>query len=430
MQTHINPPASQWEALSKRPTVSFEEIEDLVKEVFDRVASEGDKAVLAYTQQFDRVQIGQMRVSADEMEKARHAVGNELKAAIGVAKNNIEKFHAAQKASRIEVETTPGVLCWQEARAIEKVGLYIPGGTAPLFSTLLMLAIPARLAGCKEIVLCSPPDKQGKLHPAILYAAQLCGVTQIYKVGGIQAIAALTHGTETLPKVYKIFGPGNQFVTVAKQYATKLGVAIDMPAGPSEVLVVADKNARPDFIAADLLSQAEHGKDSQVVLVTTSADLPDRVTEAIEKQLLKLPRREIAQSALSNSMAVIFEEDKTALDFINQYAPEHFIVQTENNDFYANGIMNAGSVFMGAYTPESAGDYASGTNHTLPTHAYARQYSGVNLDSFLKKITFQHISPEGLRSIGPVIEKMAAEEGLQGHKNAVSLRLKSLKTKK
>lgn len=430
MQTHINPPASQWEALSKRPTVSFEEIEDLVKEVFDRVASEGDKAVLAYTQQFDRVQIGQMRVSADEMEKARHAVGNELKAAIGVAKNNIEKFHAAQKASRIEVETTPGVLCWQEARAIEKVGLYIPGGTAPLFSTLLMLAIPARLAGCKEIVLCSPPDKQGKLHPAILYAAQLCGVTQIYKVGGIQAIAALTHGTETLPKVYKIFGPGNQFVTVAKQYATKLGVAIDMPAGPSEVLVVADKNARPDFIAADLLSQAEHGKDSQVVLVTTSADLPDRVTEAIEKQLLKLPRREIAQSALSNSMAVIFEEDKTALDFINQYAPEHFIVQTENNDFYANGIMNAGSVFMGAYTPESAGDYASGTNHTLPTHAYARQYSGVNLDSFLKKITFQHISPEGLRSIGPVIEKMAAEEGLHGHKNAVSLRLKSLKTKK
>lgn len=423
MQKYLNPDKLLWNEISKRPTPSFDDIEGLVKEVFADVVKNGNKSVKKYTEKFDGVKLQNFRVSPDEIAKATLVVSEELKAAMSVAYGNIRKFHAAQQPLKVEVETTPGVRCWQEARPIDKVGLYIPGGTAPLFSTLLMLAIPAQLAGCSEIVLCSPPDKNGKIHPAILYAAQLCGLTQIFKIGGIQAIAALAQGTETVPAVYKIFGPGNQFVTVAKQYATRSGVAIDMPAGPSEVLVVADETSQPQFIAADLLSQAEHGKDSQVVLVTTSLDLSDRVSAAVSQQLQDLPRKPIAEASLKHSITVYFSDKSDALEFINHYAPEHFIVQTQDEEFYVNGIRNAGSVFIGPYTPESAGDYASGTNHTLPTNAYARQYSGVNLESFFKKITFQKISSTGLQNIGSSIEIMAEEEGLRAHKNAVSIRL-------
>ena len=332
-----------------------------------------------------------------------------------------------RKLAKVIVETTNGVSCWQEKRPIQKVGLYIPGGTAPLFSTVLMLAIPAQIAGCKEIVLCSPPNKEGKLPPAILYAANLCGVTKIIKVGGIQAIAGYTFGTAAIPQVYKIFGPGNQFVTVAKQLATKYGVAIDMPAGPSELLVVADTSAKASYVASDLLSQAEHGADSQVILVSTSKELIQEVEIEIEKQLLELPRAEIAQKAIDNSKSIFVENDEIALELINQYGPEHFIVCTHNNDFYVDHIANAGSVFIGNYTPESAGDYASGTNHTLPTNGFSKAYSGVNLDSFTKSITFQEISKEGIKTIGKSIELMAASEGLEAHKNAVSIRLKDLK---
>ena len=342
-----------------------------------------------------------------------------------MAKSNIEKFHTAQKNTRVSVETTPGVACWQEKRPIQKIGLYIPGGTAPLFSTVLMLAVPANIAGCKEIVLCSPPDKKGKINPAILYAAQLCGVTKILKVGGIQAIAGLTFGTASIPKVYKIFGPGNQFVTVAKQLATQFGVAIDMPAGPSELLIVADETAVPAFVASDLLSQAEHGTDSQVILVSTSKDLIDAVETEIQTQLEVLPRKAIATKAIENSKLIYVENDQIALDLIDEYGPEHFIICAKNEDFYVNNIGNAGSVFIGNYTPESAGDYASGTNHTLPTNGYAKNYSGVNLDSFLKSMTFQKITAEGIQNIGPAIELMAEAEGLQAHKNAVTLRLQS-----
>ena len=342
-----------------------------------------------------------------------------------MAKSNIEKFHTAQKTTRVSVETTPGVACWQEKRPIQKIGLYIPGGTAPLFSTVLMLAVPANIAGCKEIVLCSPPDKKGKINPAILYAAQLCGVTKILKVGGIQAIAGLTFGTASIPKVYKIFGPGNQFVTVAKQLATQFGVAIDMPAGPSELLIVADETAVPAFVASDLLSQAEHGTDSQVILVSTSKDLIDAVETEIQTQLEVLPRKAIATKAIENSKLIYVENDQIALDLIDEYGPEHFIICAKNEDFYVNNIGNAGSVFIGNYTPESAGDYASGTNHTLPTNGYAKNYSGVNLDSFLKSMTFQKITAEGIQNIGPAIELMAEAEGLQAHKNAVTLRLQS-----
>ena len=328
-----------------------------------------------------------------------------------------------KKAEKIEIETTIGVTCWQEKRAIQKVGLYIPGGTAPLFSTVLMLAIPAKIAGCKEIVMCTPPDKNGNINPAILYTAELCGVTKIYKVGGIQAIAGMTFGTETLPKVYKIFGPGNQFVTIAKQYASQNGVAIDMPAGPSELLVYADETANPKFVASDLLSQAEHGKDSQVILVTTNKNILNDVEEEVYKQLKALPRQEIAQVAINNSKLIYVETEQTALDLINEYGPEHFIVCSKNEAFFVNQIENAGSVFIGNYTPESAGDYASGTNHTLPTNGYSKSYSGVNLDSFLKAMTFQKITQEGIQNIGKAIEVMAEAEGLQAHKNAVTLRL-------
>jgi len=365
-------------------------------------------------------------VSTSEIEEANQFVSDELKEAIGLAKRNIESFHTAQKTDSVQVETTDGVYCWQEKRPIQSVGLYIPGGTAPLFSTILMLAIPANIAGCQEIVLCSPPNSKGKIHPAILYTADLCGVTKIFKVGGIQAIAGMTFGTESIPKVFKIFGPGNQYVTVAKQIATKHGVAIDMPAGPSELLVVADDTANASFVASDLLSQAEHGVDSQVLLVSTSKKLMEKVEIEIEKQLDVLPRNEIASKAMENSRLIYVENDTTALEIINEYGPEHYIVCVGNEDFYVKNTVNAGSVFIGNYTPESAGDYASGTNHTLPTNGYAKQYSGVNLDSFMKSMTFQKITKKGIQNLGKTIEVMAEAEGLFAHKNAVSLRLKAL----
>lgn len=426
MNKIYNPTPETWSAILERPTKTVDDIEQTVKEIFKEVQKSGDVAVAKYTSIFDGVTFDNLEVLKQEIENAVAAVPSELKEAIQLAKSNIEKFHAAQKTAKVEVETVEGVQCWQEKRPIQKIGLYIPGGTAPLFSTVLMLAVPANIAGCKEIVLCSPPDKQGNINPAILYAANLCGVTKILKVGGIQAIAAMTFGTETIPKVYKIFGPGNQFVTVAKQLATQFGVAIDMPAGPSELLVVADDAAVPAFVASDLLSQAEHGADSQVILVSTSKKLIDAVEEEIQVQLEQLPRKLIAEKAIANSKLIFVVNDTIALDLINEYGPEHFIVCTANDEFYINGIENAGSVFIGNYTPESAGDYASGTNHTLPTNGYAKNYSGVNLDSFTKSMTFQKISEKGIQNIGKAIEVMAEAEGLQAHKNAVTLRLKSL----
>ncbi|WP_010517056.1 histidinol dehydrogenase [Croceivirga radicis] len=426
MKSYTNPPKSEWATILARPTQSYEALEPIVKEVFDAIQDQGDKALKAYTQKFDGANLDNLLVSEEEINEAVSLVSTDLQEAIKVAKANIEAFHQAQKTERVAVTTMPGVDCWQEKRAIQKVGLYIPGGTAPLFSTILMLALPAKIAGCQEIVLCSPPNKEGKLNPAILFAAQLCGVTKIVKVGGIQAIGAMTFGTESVPKVYKIFGPGNQYVTTAKQMATKFGVSIDMPAGPSELLVVADDTANADFVASDLLSQAEHGVDSQVVLVTTSEAFASKVTVALEKQLAVLPRKEIAAKAIDNSKLIIVDNDETALAIINQYAPEHYIVCVENEDFYVENTYNAGSVFIGNYTPESAGDYASGTNHTLPTNGYAKQYSGVNLDSFTKSMTFQRLSKEGINKLGKSIELMAEAEGLQAHKNAVTLRLKAL----
>ena len=426
MKTIINPQKSTWSQLLQRPTKTVDDIEKTVTEIFTEVKKDGDKAVHKYTQLFDGVTLENNLVSEAEIEEAVSLVSDELKEAIILANKNITVFHNAQKTDKVFVETTKGVECWQEKRPIQKVGLYIPGGTAPLFSTVLMLAIPAQIAGCKEIVLCSPPNKEGKIHPAILFTAKLCGVTKIIKVGGIQAIAGLTFGTATIPQVYKIFGPGNQYVTVAKQLATKFGVAIDMPAGPSELLVVADDTANASFVASDLLSQAEHGADSQVILVSTSKILIEAVEIEINKQILDLPRVAIAQKAIANSKSIFVETDEIALDLINEYGPEHFIVCTNNNDFYVDNIANAGSVFIGNYTPESAGDYASGTNHTLPTNGFTKAYSGVNLDSFLKSITFQKISKEGIQTIGKSIELMAEAEGLQAHKNAVSIRLKTV----
>lgn len=421
------PERENWEGILKRPTQTVSDIEGTVNTIFEEVKSRGDAVVKKYTERFDGVALNNFKVTSEEIQKAVESVADDLKHAISLAQSNIEKFHAAQRTERVEVETMPGVSCWQEKRPIQKVGLYIPGGSAPLFSTILMLAIPAKLAGCTEIVLCTPPDKKGEINPAILYTAQLCGVTQIYKVGGIQAIAGMTFGTESIPKVYKIFGPGNQFVTVAKQLATKYGVAIDMPAGPSELLVVADDTANPAFVASDLLSQAEHGADSQVILVSTSEHLINAVEAEIETQLKVLPRASIAEKAIANSKLIQVKNDQEALDLINEYGPEHFIVCVKNERFYVDGIQNAGSVFIGNYTPESAGDYASGTNHTLPTNGYAKQYSGVNLDSFMKSMTFQKISEEGIDRIGSAIELMAEAEGLQAHKNAVTLRLKRSK---
>ncbi|WP_431166780.1 histidinol dehydrogenase [Tenacibaculum halocynthiae] len=415
-----------WKSLLQRPTKSVEDIEQTVNQIFKEVKEGGDAIINKYTQVFDKVELQSLEVSSKEIENAEKLVSKELKNAIQDAKRNIETFHTAQKTGKVEVETVEGVLCWQEKRAIQKVGLYIPGGTAPLFSTVLMLAVPAKIAGCKEIVLCSPPDRDGKINPVILYTASLVGVTKIFKVGGIQAIAGLTFGTETIPKVSKIFGPGNQYVTVAKQLSTKFGVAIDMPAGPSELLVIADDSADAAFVASDLLSQAEHGEDSQVVLVSDSLDLFSKVEIEIEKQLAKLPRKEIVIKALENTKSVLIKNEDEVISFVNDYAPEHLIIVTKNDDFFIDQIVNAGSVFIGKYTPESAGDYASGTNHTLPTNGFAKAYSGVNLDSFTKSITFQKITKEGIQNIGKTIELMAEAEGLQAHKNAVTLRLKEI----
>ncbi len=426
MKKYYNPKKAEWPELLERPTQSFETIEPVVKEIFEAIRENGDTAIIEYTKKFDNVTLTDFEVSSEERIQAIDAISDELKQAINLAKSNIEKFHGAQRTERVVVETMPGVDCWQEKRAIQKVGLYIPGGTAPLFSTILMLAIPAKLAGCEEIILCSPPDGNGKLNPAILFTAELCGVTKIFKVGGIQAIAGMTYGTETIPKVFKIFGPGNQYVTVAKQWATKSGVSIDMRAGPSELLVVADDTANSSFVASDLLSQAEHGVDSQVLLVSTSKILLNQVESEIERQIVELPRRDIAAKAIENSRLIFVENDDIALQIINTYGPEHYIVCVENEDFYVQNTINAGSVFIGNYTPESAGDYASGTNHTLPTNGYAKQYSGVNLDSFMKSMTFQKISRLGIKNIGNAVELMAEAEGLQAHKNAVTLRLNEL----
>ncbi len=427
MNKIYNPTQQDWEEILRRPTQSVSDIEGTVETIFNEVKTGGDVIVKKYTTEFDGAILDELLVCPEEIAAASKAVSDDLKKAIQLAKSNIEKFHAAQKTKKVEVETMPGVQCWQEKRPIQKVGLYIPGGSAPLFSTILMLAIPAQLAGCQEIVLCTPPNQFGEVNPTILYAAQLCGVTQIFKVGGIQAIAGMTFGTESIPKVYKIFGPGNQYVTVAKQLATKYGVAIDMPAGPSELLVVADETANPAFVASDLLSQAEHGVDSQVILVSTSESLIDDVEKEINKQIKKLPRAAIAEKSMANSRLILVENDQQAIDLINEYGPEHFIVCMQNEAFYVKHIQNAGSVFIGNYTPESAGDYASGTNHTLPTNGYAKQYSGVNQDSFMKSMTFQKISENGMKNIGNAIELMAEAEGLQAHKNAVTLRLNSLK---
>lgn len=421
-----NPDKSQWQEILKRPVMNTENLFDTVRSVIDRVKEEGDRAVLDYEEKFDKVMLASLAVSEEEQQEAENLVSEDLKAAIRLAKQNIETFHAAQRFEGKKVQTQPGVTCWQKAVAIEKVGLYIPGGTAPLFSTVLMLAVPARIAGCKEIVLCTPPGRDGKVHPAVLFAAKVAGVNRIFKAGGIQAIAAMAYGTESVPKVYKIFGPGNQYVTAAKQLVSLRDVAIDMPAGPSEVEVLADETANPIFVAADLLSQAEHGVDSQAILITTSVELQQAVKVEVERQLALLPRKEIAEKSLANSKLIVVDSMAEAIELTNAYAPEHLIIETEDYLSVAERIVNAGSVFQGSLTPESAGDYASGTNHTLPTNGYAKAYSGVSLDSFIRKITFQEIKPEGLNIIGPAIELMAANEQLDAHKNAVSVRLGQL----
>ena len=423
------PSREQWTDILKRPALNTESLFDTVRGIINRVRAEGDAAVIEYEATFDKAILTSLAVTEAELEEGVALVSEELKAAISLAKKNIETFHASQRFVGHKVETMEGVICWQKAVGIEKVGLYIPGGTAPLFSTVLMLAVPAKIAGCKEIVLCTPPDKNGKIHPAILFAAQMAGVSKIFKAGGGQAIAAMAYGTESVPKVYKIFGPGNQYVTAAKQLVSLRDVAIDMPAGPSEVEVLADDSANPVFVAADLLSQAEHGVDSQAVLITTSEKLQGDVMKEVERQLAELPRREIAEKSLANSKLILVKDMDEALELTNEYAPEHLIIETENYREIAERVINAGSVFLGSFSPESAGDYASGTNHTLPTNGYAKAYSGVSLDSFIRKITFQEIRPEGMKAIGPAIEIMAANEQLDAHKNAVSVRLRDINCK-
>ena len=423
------PERSEWKMLLERPHMNTEQLTDTVCSVLADVRERGDRAVLDYEEKFDKVRMTQLVVTDAEMDEAEQLVDEELKKALQLAERNIAAFHGAQKFESKRIETAPGVWCWQKAVAIEKVGLYIPGGTAPLFSTVLMLAVPARIAGCREIVLCTPPDKNGKVNPAILYAARLAGVSRIFKAGGVQAIGAMAYGTESVPQVYKIFGPGNQYVMAAKQQVSLHDVAIDMPAGPSEVEVLADATANPCFVAADLLSQAEHGTDSQVLLVTTSDRLIEAVQAEVERQLNLLPRKEIATRSLENSRLILVRSMDEAMELTNEYAPEHLIIEAADYETLAGKVVNAGSVFMGDYTPESAGDYASGTNHTLPTSGYAKAYSGVNLDSFVRKITFQEIAPQGIRNIGPAIEVMAANEQLDAHKNAVTVRLNALREK-
>lgn len=422
-----NPKRTDWGEILERPEQDAGSLESVVNEVFKAVRDEGDQALLEYTKKFDGVALETIVLEGKAFEQRAAETPEALKDAINTAKRNIESFHEAQRTSTVQVETMPGVSCWQEKRPIEKVGLYIPGGSAPLFSTVLMLAVPAVLAGCEEIVLCTPPDQDGLVPAAVCYAAQCCGLDRVYRVGGVQAIAAMTFGTASISPVYKLFGPGNQYVTKAKQMATNYKVAIDMPAGPSEVMVVADETAEAAFVAADLLSQAEHGPDSQVILLSTSATFIQAVAKAVKQQLKDLPRKQLAAKAIDNSFLVALPTKEAVLDLMNAYGPEHLIISSADESFYLQGLKNAGSVFLGNYTPESAGDYASGTNHTLPTHGYAKQYSGVNLDSYMKSITFQRITKEGLKSLGPAIEIMAEAEGLQGHKNAVSLRLQKLK---
>ena len=409
-----------------RPPVNLSQISDTVDEVLRRVREEGDKAVFDYEERFDHVRLQSLAVTEAEMDEAETLVGEPLKQAIALAHANISRFHAAQQHDMPKVETCPGVVCWQKSVPIEKVGLYIPGGTAPLFSTVLMLATPARLAGCGEIVLCTPPDRNGRIHPAILVAARQAGVSRIFKAGGVQAIGAMAYGTESVPKVHKIFGPGNRFVMAAKQQVSLADVAIDMPAGPSEVCVVADEQANPVFVAADLLSQAEHGSDSQVLFITTSEQMLTSVQQEVERQLRQLPRQDFARQSLDNSCFVLVPTTADAIALANRYAPEHLILQTQDYEHLASLVVNAGSVFLGPYACESAGDYASGTNHTLPTHGYATAYSGVNLDSFCRKITFQHLTEQGIRSIGQAVELMAEAEQLEAHRNAMSVRRKTI----
>ncbi len=417
------PQHKDWKSLLSRPALDNSSLTETVTAVLDDIKSRGDAAVKEYELKFDKVQLDSLQVSEDEIAEAETLVADELKNAIRLAKGNIEKFHAAQDHELPRIETMPGVTCWQKAMPIEKVGLYIPGGTAPLFSTVLMLAVPARIAGCKEIVLCTPPAKNGKVHPAVLVAAKVAGVSKIFKIGGVQAIGSMAYGTESVPKVYKIFGPGNQYVTAAKQRVSLKDVAIDMPAGPSEVEVIADETANPAFVAADLLSQAEHGVDSQAVCITTSKTLAEKVLAEVDRQLQLLPRKEIAEKSVANSKIILVKDLEEVIDVTNEYAPEHLIISTSNYMQIAEKITNAGSIFLGHLTPESAGDYASGTNHTLPTNGYAKAYSGVNLDSFRKKITYQEITPSGLQLIGNAIEIMAENEQLFAHKNAVTLRM-------
>ena len=419
------PSRSEWKSILSRPTLNTATLRDTVLQVLSDIREKGDKAVIEYEEKFDKVKLASLEVTEEEFAEAEKATDSTLTEAIGKALENIRTFHASQKFEGQKVTTTTGVTCWQKAVAIEKVGLYIPGGTAPLFSTVLMLAAPAKIAGCKEIVLCSPPNREGKINPAILYAAKAAGVSRIFKAGGVQAIGAMAYGTESIPKVYKIFGPGNQYVMAAKQEVSLHDVAIDMPAGPSEVAVLADETANPAYVASDLLSQAEHGIDSQSILITTSEELINAVQEEVEKQLSVLPRKEITEKSLSHSKLILVSSIDEAIEMSNEYAPEHLIIETKDYMHVAERIVNAGSVFLGPYTPESAGDYASGTNHTLPTNGYAKAYSGVNLDSFTRKITFQEITREGIMNIGPTIETMAANEFLDAHKNAVTIRLKS-----
>ena len=430
MKLLVNPSPEIWQKHLARPAMDTKKIKKIIKPIFEKVAKSGDKALRKFAQEYDHVHLDSLLATTEEIQAAANLLPPELIKAIALAKSNLEKFHAAQATPELVVEVMPGVTCSRKSVPIQRVGLYIPGGTAPLFSTVLMLGIPAQLAGCREIALCTPTNRKGEIHPAILYTAQLVGITKVVKIGGAQAIAAMTFGTESVPKVDKIFGPGNQYVTAAKQEATKYGVAIDMPAGPSEVLVYADETAIPAFVAADLLSQAEHGVDSQVVFVTNSEKFAHKVMTEINLQLEKLSRKEIAAKALTNSCAVILEDQASAIALINEYAPEHLILAVKKEEEIARQIHSAGSVFLGNYSPEAAGDYASGTNHTLPTSGYARNYSGVSLDSFVKKITYQKITPKGLKTLGPSVEIMAANEQLDAHKQAVSVRLEYLKQQK
>lgn len=429
MKVLVNPPRNSWKKELARPAIKLKDIEKIVKPIMQKVKRQGDKALRKFALEYDHVEIDRLLVTKEEIQEAKELVPTDLKKSIQQALENITKFHEAQKTPDLEMEVMEGVTCMRRSVAVQKVGLYIPGGTAPLFSTVLMLGVPAKLAGCEEVVLCSPPNPEGKIHPAILYTANLVGIPTIVKAGGAQAIAAFTYGTQSVPKVDKIFGPGNQYVTAAKQLAIKKGVAIDMPAGPSEVLVYADETAVPAFVAADLLSQAEHGIDSQVVLVCSSEKITKKILKEVDAQLTKLPRQKIAQKALDNSVAFVMSNQDKAIALINEYAPEHLILSVADEDEVAARIVNAGSVFLGNYTPESAGDYASGTNHTLPTNGYARNHSGVSLDSFVKKITYQKITEKGLLNLGPTVEVMAGSESLEAHKNAVTIRINHINGK-